>query len=201
MEAISGVIEQVSAKPFNDRRTGQPINLYSFKVGGKWYRTGQKAIPFGNGQNVKFVADGQNVDVTTIQATQSTVSTAPVVVPPARNFGKSTTGGAKDAYWEGKEARDLEREARYQAVNEPRMAMSVAVEAASRAVVAAIQTDALSFGNAAKGKRLGMISDYIKELATDLAFFIQNAPETMKNKELDAAYRGTSDDVVEGEQG
>jgi hypothetical protein len=91
-----------------------------------------------------------------------------------------TSAGNSDGYWAEKEARDIAKDARYQAVSEPRMALSVAVEAAATVVSAAIAKDAISFGSAAKAKKLGLLSAYVKEVALDLASFIHDAPNQLK---------------------
>lgn len=183
---VTGQISVVNSKPFEDKRTGNPITLHSFQLEGynQWFRTGQKAIPAGVGQSVKFVADGANVDVTTFSVEQATVAKAPSVaanttIPASMSSARSTGasgGNSKDNYWADKEARDLVKEARYQEVSEPRMALSVAVSAAGNLVAAAITKDALTFGTAAKSKRVGILTEYTKELALDLALFIQDAP-------------------------
>lgn len=196
---VNGVINNVSAKDWPDQRTGQTIKLYSFQLEGsyQWFRTGTNPLPAGKGQSVKFVADGPNVDMQTFEIVQGQVTQAPSVsttavqsapatsaqvasVPQQRRFSRGNSdAAAKDQYWKDKEARDLDKDARYRAVSEPRMAMSVAVQAAAPIIVAALGSDALSLGNAAKAKKLGLIADYTKELATDLARFIQNAPEVL----------------------
>lgn len=208
-QAYQGVISTVNSKPFTDNRTGQPITLHSFQLEGvsQWFRTGTAPIPFGRGQSVKFVADGPKVDVSTMQAIQSTVSTAPAPVPTARTYGNpSQSGGkykannaSKDEYWANKEARDLEKDKRFQEVSEPRMALSTATGAAAQIVVAALQNDAIGFGNTAKSKRLGMLADYVKEVAVDLATFIHNAPSVLADAESRVPYgtQETQDEVEE----
>lgn len=199
---VNGVISKVSTKDWPDR-SGQIIKLYSFQLEGsfQWFRTGTNPLPAGTGQSVKFVADGPNVDMATFEVTKSQVAQAPSV--PATNAGATTTAtassgapsaprraqytgarssdaAAKDQYWKDRESRDLEKDERYRAVSEPRMAMSVAVEAAAPIVVAALQTDGLSLGNASKAKKLDLIVDYTEQVATRLARFIQSAPEVLK---------------------
>lgn len=185
--ALQGIVSQVSYKDFTDNRSGEPIKLYSFQIEGsnQWFRTGRQPIPAGVRDSIKFVADGQNVNVGSVARTQAQVAAAPSPVAPATGSSRSpsttgrTTTVSKDEYWANKEARDLDKEARFQAVNEPRMALSVATEAASRIVSAAFQTDALGFGNASKAKKLGMIVDATKEVAAELALFITNAPSVL----------------------
>jgi hypothetical protein len=189
-QTVQGKIARVSSKPFNDQRTGEPITLYSFQLEGAntWYRTGQAPIPAGQGEFIKFVANGANVEKGTLQTTAPVVQQAPALTstpahavassPTPATTGRTSAGtaGNKDGYWEAKEKRDLEKDARFQAVNEPRMALSVATEAAALLVSTAITKDAISFGNATKAKKLGMLAAYTKEVALDLASFISNAP-------------------------
>jgi hypothetical protein len=187
--AVQGVVANVSWRDFPDRNSGENIKLHSFQIQGsnQWFRTGRFPLPFGVGQTIKFVADGQNVDVRSVQTATDVVARAPsvapatVAAPPAsRGSGKYASNTAsKDEYWANKEAHDREKEQRYQQVAEPRMALSVATEAAARIVAAAFQTDALSFGNATKAKKLGMIIDATKEVATELAAFIHDAPNVL----------------------
>lgn len=186
---VEGKVQEVSSRPWKDQRRNTTVTLHSFKLegGDQWFRTGTTPIPAGVGQSVKFEVEGVNVDMKTFSVVQNTVETA-----PAPSAGPSTTNtrtastsaragaGTRDEYWANKEARDLEKEARYQAVNEPRMALSVAVEAASRIVGEAIKADALGFGTAAKGKRLGILTSFVKETALELADFITNAPNELE---------------------
>src|SRR5690606_16831044 len=96
-----------------------------------------------------------------------------------------------------KEARDLEKEKRFQEVNEPRMALSVATEAAAAVVVAALQNDALSFGNTAKSKRQGQLTNFVKEIAIEVALFINDAPNVLKEaKEMENLMEGASSEGV-----
>lgn len=209
---VQGKIARVSSKPFNDQRTGEPITLHSFQLEGsnEWFRTGTNPIPAGVGQDIKFVANGANVEKGTIQVVASQVATAPTAAPstPApsaevrssRSTASTASGkaGSKDDYWAAKEARDLEKEARHQAVSEPRMALSVATEAAALLVSTAIQKDALSFGNAAKAKKLGLLAAYTKEVALDLAAFINDAPKHLAEFRAGlGATEGAAEDTTE----
>lgn len=202
---VKGRIARVSSKPFKDNRTGEDITLYSFQLEGKnqWYRTGQRPIPAGNGQDVQFVADEAKVDMGTFQVTgapqvQSAppvaahAAAAPLQPSPTTSSGQTAPSTAakgytgnkyddKELYWANKEARDVEKESRYQTVAEPRMALSIATEAAATIVAAAIAKDAISFGNAAKAKKLGLLSAYVKEVALELASFIHDAPNQLAN--------------------
>lgn len=217
---VQGKIGRVSAKPFKDSRTGEDITLYSFQLeaSNEWFRTGQNPIPAGVGQDVKFVANGANVERGTLVTVQATVQPAPSVstvegnvsfqgvgavaqtAPRVATVPQSArptqgTAASRDDYWANKEARDLEKDARFQAVNEPRMALSVATEAAALLVSTAIQKDAISFGNAAKAKKLGLLAAYTKEVALDLASFISDAPAQLSGyKASSPSVEGTTQD-------
>lgn len=196
---VKGVISRVDGKDFPSRSGSGSVTLYSFQLEGsnQWFRAGEKPLNVARGDQVEFVADGQKVDRSTLVKVQSVAQSSPPV--PSASVGTVTAtsliasarGLSKDEYWANKEARDLAKEERYQAVSEPRMALSVAVEAASRVIVAALANDGIGFGQAAKSKRLGLLSKYVKETALDLAVFIQNAPEELAN------YRASLSDVVE----
>lgn len=135
----------------------------------------------------------QQTSVPTAGATDSTVMSTPVAKQVVANDYTGHKYDDKELYWANKEARDLVKEARYQSVSEPRMALSVAVEAASRIIPVALTSEALGFGTAAKSKRLGLLNQYVKETALDLAVFIQNAPEEL------AKYRASLEGIVDVE--
>lgn len=208
---VKGKIARVSAKPGFKNRAGEDVVLHSFQLEGKntWYRTGENPIPAGVGQSVQFVADDVKVDVTTFEVVQGAVVTAPSAsqvataqtsAAPTTRATAATPGCAnpytpsmgangytgnkyddRDLYWARKEAKDDAKDARFQAINEPRMALSVATEAAAAIVCTAIEKDALSFGNAAKAKKLGLMVDYTKEVALALAAFIADAPNQLQS--------------------
>lgn len=188
-KTVVGTVREVTERPWSDQETGRSVTLYSFMLEGDrtFYRTGTTPPPVAVGQSVQFVADGQKVDLKSVE--QVTGTAGPVAPAPTPGHQTAATtvavngassGLSREGYWDRKDARDIAREARYQEVSEPRMALSVATEAASRVVVAALQTEALSFGNTAKSKREGMLGDFVKTIATDLALFIQNAPSVLE---------------------
>ena len=183
---VTGIVSATPpGKDWTDRG-GKNIKLYSFQLEGsnQWFRTGTTPIGAGVGQNVKFVADGANVDMESFSTVAATVAQAPTVPPTAAVTAIPTsnrqTSGTKDGYWDAKEARDIAKEERYQRIAEPRMALSVAVQAAAPIVAQAIASDALSFGNATKAKKVGILVAYTKEVALELAAFIQNAPQELE---------------------
>src|SRR5690349_4545370 len=120
---VQGRIGRVSSKPFKDNRTGEDILLHSFQLEGKntWYRTGQRPVPAGVGQDVRFVADDVKVDVGTFEVTQAQVAQAPSVAATAGATTTATISSSaqstaapparstvvnKDDYWARKEAKD-----------------------------------------------------------------------------------------------
>lgn len=191
---VSGIVSNVSHRDFPDRNGGAPVRLFSFQLEGsnQWFRTGNTPLPAGVGQTINFVANDQKVDVHTVTTAQtptpvvSVIPTSVLSLPPAV-VSQSGTAKAiqrvvgKDEYWANKENRDLEKDARFKEVNEPRMALSVGVEAASKVVAAALQHDALGFGTTAKSKRVELLGDFVEELALRFGTFIHNAPENLKN--------------------
>lgn len=204
---VSGIVSNVSHRDFPDRNGGAPVRLFSFQLEGsnQWFRTGNTPLPAGVGQTINFVANDQKVDVHSVAtigtASQTTVAPPPSVPKPAYAPSDPNRGGqgnagvarpsmaapslsasvSKDQYWANKEAIDIEKNKRFQEVNEPRMALSVGVEAASKVVAAALQHDALGFGTTAKSKRVELLGDFVEELALRFGTFIHNAPENLKN--------------------
>ena len=64
---------------------------------------------------------------------------------------------ARQKYWENKEIRDIE-------VVEPRITIAASRTAAIQVIDIALRHDALAFGNASKGAKLGMILDFVDEV-------------------------------------
>lgn len=214
---VKGIVSKVDAKDFPNRNGPGMVTLHSFQLEGanQWFRAGERPLDVARGQYVEFVADGQKVERNSLRVVQSVVAPAPSVRPvvtaqtsaqeqatksaPPSAFVTSPIASARgsardrDEYWANKEARDLVKEARYQSVSEPRMALSVAVEAASRIIPVALTSEALGFGTAAKSKRLGLLNQYVKETALALAVFIQDAPEEL------AKYRASLEGIVDVE--
>lgn len=205
---VTGTVARVSSKPFKDNRSGEDITLYSFQLDGssQWFRTGTVPVNAGVGQSVKFVADGANVEKGTLAITQQSVQAAPNSTSaatqqsrtPVRGVSGTTPSLNREGYWDAKDARDIAKDARYQAVSEPRMALSVATEAAAAVVAAAIAKDAISFGSAAKAKKLGLLSAYVKEVALDLANFIHDAPAQLANYKESGVAPGSDSEKAEG---
>lgn len=85
---------------------------------------------------------------------------------PARgNSGGSRGASDRDNYWANKEARDLEKEKVYREVDLPAIRRSTSYNVAATLAAAALANDTLSFGSAAKGKRLDMFLGYLDQIA------------------------------------
>ena len=180
-QSTNGIVSQVSRKPWPDRDTGKEITLHSFKIEGddRWFRTGERDPRLNKGDSISFAADAKNnVRVDSISSVNpapkqeaAPVAAAPTSATTARAAG-SSGGQSRDGYWSAKEERDLEKDARYQAVDVPRMSFSAAQERAVVLVSAALAHDVLSFGTVKKGDKLDMLLDYVDQVAD--RFFLQN---------------------------
>jgi hypothetical protein len=193
-----GTVSQVSEKQWYDQRKGRNINLYSFQIEGsnRWFRTGTDEPNFRQGDFITFTNDAKaNVklsDVTVGNAAGAPATSASPAPAPAQ---AASTGGAsqnRDGYWAQKEARDLEKDARYQGVDVPRMSFSAAQDRAVNLVSAALAHDCLSFGNMKKGEKL----DYVLECVNNVTnrFFVESMHsherllDLEQGADLDAAF-------------
>ena len=181
LQTHTGTIRNISTKDFADRANpSQMVTFYSFQLEGnnRWFRTNKAPVPHPNGTYVSFVADGQNVDVNSFSIVDGTAppTPAPTVATENTSARSAPRGSARDNYWADKEARDIEKDERYQKVDVPRMTMSTAVGAAASIVEAAIRSDALAFGNTAKSKRLDMLADFTEQMADRLYLKIVSTP-------------------------
>lgn len=181
---FQGIVTKVSAKPWEQR--GKMITLYSFQLAGQqgWFRTGTTPVPAPEGSTVQFEVSGNNnVELATFvvlappgaQGAPAQQAPAPqygALPPAAQNRGNAGMGQNREGYWAEKEQRDIAREERYQAVDVPRMSFSASQDRAVNLVAAALAADALSFGTAAKGKRLDMLLSYVDEVTAK--FFAQS---------------------------
>ena len=166
------------------------VLLHSFQLNGdkRYFRTGTERL-VNEGDYVTFDVEGNNNVVPhSVEKGQAQVAQAPS--PPSGGFnGRSNWGGnrgasgggggkpksdyaERQAYWDDKAKRDIE-------VVEPRITFSAAQRDAIDIVKVALQHDMLSFGNASKGAKLGMLLDYVDEVAA--RFYSQrfNAAETV----------------------
>lgn len=181
---FSGTVSRVNAKNWQDRTSGEDIVLYSFlmdETGDRWFRTGTtQAVQ--EGQSIQFIADAQknNVDIDSIEVVKSEVAKAPkVTAPPTRSSGSSSgtarpsSGSAlsKDQYWSNKEAKDVEKDKRYQEVDIPRMTFCTAQDAAVALVTAAVAQGILPKAGSKKADQLDSVLDSVDELTE--RFFAQ----------------------------
>lgn len=187
----TGIISEVSG-PFEweDPRSGQVKDLFSFQIegDGRWFRTGEEQLWLDEGTAIRFSFNSKSnqVDLDTVKEIDP--SEVEDDAPPKRRSGSSGNGGrnsrrsrgarstgtrsgsstkptaqkedwnARTKYWDDKAKRDVE-------VVEPRITFSAAQRDAVSIVTAALANDGLSFGNAAKGKRLDMLLDMVDQVA------------------------------------
>ena len=174
-QIIKGVVREVFEREWQDRDSGEDIILYSFQLedNNRYFRTGTKRPKIATGTAYKFISDPKgNVDLKSIEE----IEAEDVPAPKKKAYGGSRGsggGGANQKYWEDKAKRDVE-------VTEPRISYSAAQRNATTLVAAALAADALSFGQAAKGKRLDMLVDYVEQTTLRLAQLQINAPAIMK---------------------
>lgn len=168
---VKGVVKYINEKEWDDRRSGETITLYSFKLEGDddYYRTGQTKPEFEEGQSIAFEVDKKNnVDMETIEVLETEVKKAPKAAGKAGSgggFRKPAAGGSREDYWAKKEERDVARDARYQAVDIPRMTFCSAQDAAVELVTAALQHECLpKIGTVTKTARLTALLTYVDEI-------------------------------------
>jgi hypothetical protein len=178
----SGVVRDTYTKEWTGRN-GDTILLHSFQLDGdnKYYRTGERAV-VNIREFVSFDYDGKgNVDVDSLEKKEAPAGGPPVSAPAqqqARSAGRSFGGGgrgknSRDEYWDEKARRDIE-------IVEPRITWASATSDAIAIVTAALQHDLLSFGNANKSAKLGLLLDYVDQVTARLATTRYNAAEVLK---------------------
>lgn len=171
-----GIVKEVFEREWEDRDSGEDIILYSFQIESekRYFRTGTNKPGIKAGEAISFVADAKsgNVDIKSIKEVNPDEVEAP---KPKRGGGKSFGGGGggNTKYWEDKARRDQE-------VTEPRISYSAAQKNATELVTAALAADILSFGQAAKGKKLDMLVDFVEQTTVRLAQLQMNAPAILK---------------------
>jgi hypothetical protein len=183
--SIKGTVSKTFEKEW-DGRDGKVV-LHSFQIQGdqRYFRTGTDKL-FKQGDTIQFDVSGNNQVVNeSVVKLEASVQTAP---PAATGGGaqRNWSGGGgykakaaeKDAYWTDKAAHDLERERRQQEIVEPRITWSSARTAAIDVVGLALQHDAIAFGNASKGAKLGMILDFVDEVSARFYHQSMAAAET-----------------------
>ena len=183
-KAYKGVVNATYEKDWTDRDTGDKIVLRSFQIDGekKYFRTGTTDLKdVREGNYISFTADERsgNVDFKSVEKVEGE---APVRAPkPAASTSRtqsSGSGNSRDTYWSDKAARDEE-------ITEPRISYSAAQKNATHLVCVAMEQDLLSFGNAAKGKRLDMLVDFVEQTTLQLAKLQMAAPTIMKEASND----------------
>lgn len=196
VEQFQGQVTQISAKDWSDK--GKNIVLYSFQISGspRWFRTGTNQPGFSEGSNVSFTAD-DNGNVQPRKAPEITVSEGGATSsPPAPSTQRSSQGAtSRDDYWGNKEAKDAEKDKRYQEQDIPRMTFSAAQDRAVTLVAAALAHDGLSFGSMAKGKKLDYIMGCVQEVTNTFFLDAINSPERLQYLREDAAQETASEDM------
>lgn len=180
MEAKRGVVSTVSAKPWFDTRQGSEVVLHSFQLQGDrgWYRTGTKQ-EVREGDYIEFVVGDKNTakDIRKVDK--------PAGAAPAARAAPAV-GGGRDGYWEAKEARDLEKDRRYQEVDVPRIVYQASQERAIALLDLALRTESITLP-AKKSDRLDALVNIADELAQDLACRAMVAHETLAGRGKDGA--------------
>lgn len=191
--SIKGTVARTYEKDWNGE--DGKIVLHSFQLQGdkRYFRSGTtKMVSEGDAVTFDITGNNQLVEASLVKR-EGEVAAAPRAgyTRPAWGGKPKTTENfeARQAYWENKERRDVE-------VVEPRITLSAAQRDAIEVVNIAMRHDALAFGNAAKGAKLGMILDFVDEVAA--RFYSQriNAAQTADGfaEPEAAAKRDASDD-------
>lgn len=174
MSSVKGTVSNTYEKEW----AGQdgPVILHSFQLQGdkRYFRTGTSKV-VSRGEAVAFDVEGNN-NLREGSLTKMENSTQAAPAPRAAWNGggkpKATENfEARQQYWTNKEARDIE-------VVEPRITWSSARTAAIEVIGLALQHDALAFGNASKGAKLGMILDFVDEVAARFYHQSMSAADT-----------------------
>jgi hypothetical protein len=161
---VSGTVSKVYTKDWNGRNGN--ITLHSFQIQGnnKFFRTGEKQL-VRQGDTVEFYADDkgnvENLEHVEKQDAAPVVNSAPRPATAAAPAPKENWD-ARGAYWSAREVRDVE-------VVEPRITWASAQSDAVALVTAALAHDVLSFGNANKGAKLGLLLDYVDQVTSRFA--------------------------------
>jgi hypothetical protein len=177
-KTFKGTIAEFFEREWKDRNTNQDIILRSFKLNNenRFFRTGTNALKQSVGDAISFVADGKgNVDLKSVESIDASEAPAP---KSSGNSSPRSGGGGANGYWEKKALRDQE-------VTEPRISYSAAQKNATTLVAAALEADILSFGQAAKGKKLDMLVEFVEQTTLRLAQLQLAAPEILKEANND----------------
>lgn len=187
-----GVVAKVSAREWND------LTLYSIKLEGdeKWYRAGERNPADAGveaGVSISFdLTAGGNVAGKSLKVVKGD---AGVTRAPAPTASKSSS---KDDYWSQKEARDVEKDSRYQKVDIPRMTFCGAQETAVKVVELALAQGAITLGTK-KNAQLDILMETIQQVAVQLFRARMEAPDINPHsddneEEAVASDEGNTDD-------
>jgi hypothetical protein len=209
----AGQVTVIEQKEF-DGRNGT-VTLYSFQIEGsrRWFRTGRVNPSFNEGDYVAFENDDKgNVDLDTVQVGDD--AAPPRQQPrgqsgPRRSSGggggpdrsrqrpsggaSSGSGQTRDGYWAEKEARDIAREERYQAVDVPRMSFSAAQDRAVQLVTGLVQAGALPLGTK-KGDAYDLVMGFVDQTANRFFLDSMGAHERLKALEEEALEASPAED-------
>lgn len=200
INVIEGAVSYVGSNEIDDKYNGGKVTLHSFRIEGndEWFRTGRTPPGVQEGQTVKFIADGNKVEVKSIEILGNTTEApasgeTPSAVPSQTTSASSAVlasgkAATKDNYWSDREKREIEKDERYQTVDIPRMTMNSALSTAATVVDAALKHEAIGFGNTAKSKRLEMLGDFVVELANQFYPVIRDAGTVTPEGASDKVY-------------
>lgn len=187
-----GVVSRISSKDWPGRNG--TVYLYSFQLEGdrNWYRTGSDKPSFQQGDSISFDYNEDNRGGKTIVAASVVKQAASVAQAPAPRAQAASSGSrenwdARAKYWDDKEKREIE-------VVEPRITLAAARKDAIAVVGLALAHDAIVFGNANKGARLGIILGSVDEVTK--RFYEQSMLDKVPAAEEEAA---TSDNPPFGD--
>lgn len=154
MKTWTGKVTELFERDF------QGTKLHSFKIEGvdRWFRTGKEKLPFGQGTFISFTERNSQVDLSTVQesdtppsasSTEETEAAASKSNPAAATGSSAPTVGQKMA-WEAAR-RDATR------------IVATALEVEGKGL------DVLPWAkNVAKGKRLDLLVSYVNQVAKQL---------------------------------
>ena len=177
MSTQKGVVGRLSEKAW-DGPQGQVI-LHSFQLQGNkaYFRTGKKnpaALGISEGASVSFDSDEKgNVDYKSVKKlADGDVQRSPSVSSPGR---PAPAAASRDTYWEAKEARDVEKDKRYQTIDIPRMTYCGAQDAAVKVVELALANGGIALPTK-KSAILDVIVESVGTVAAQLAVARMNSP-------------------------
>lgn len=160
------------------------VVLYSFALGGDkaYYRTGKKtpaAYGIVEGKSVSFDTDYKgNVVPKSVKILGDGVIQQAPSVPRGGSTQSVQVSGSRDTYWADKEARDIAKDERYQAVDIPRMTYCGAQDSAVKVVEMALANGGITLPTK-KGAILDTIIGAVNEVALRLATLRMSAPELL----------------------